>query len=100
MAQENSNIKERNKSDIKKPGKYAVIFHNDDFTPMEFVVIVLISIFFKNVEDAEKLMMKVHLEGQAIVGTYYYDIALTKANRTIQFARDNGYPLRVSLRPI
>lgn len=97
MPQEKSNIKERDRSDIKEPGRYNVIFHNDDFTPMEFVTLVLKHIFFKSDADAESLMLKVHHQGKAIVGVYSYDIAMTKASETTSCARRNRYPLRVTV---
>ena len=98
MPRESTNIKERTRSSLREPGKYAVIFHNDDFTPMDFVVMLLISIFYKSYEEADQLMMKVHREGQAMVGVYSYDIAVTKAQRAVDLARVNGYPLRVSVK--
>ena len=100
MPQENSNIKERGKTGLNEPGKYGVIFHNDDFTPMEFVVLVLLNIFYKDYNESEQLMLKVHMEGKAMVGIYSYDIAMTKANKTISMARASGYPLRISVSPV
>ena len=97
MPKENSNVKERNRSDIKEPGKYSVIFHNDDFTPMDFVIVLLTNLFFKDLQEAQRLMLKVHHEGKAIVGTYSYDIAMTKASHATQLARDNGFPLKISV---
>lgn len=97
MPQEHSKLRERNKSEIKPPGEYAVIFHNDDFTPMDFVVVVLTHIFFKDIEVATFLMLKVHNEGKATVGHYAYDIALSKTSAATELARQNGYPLRISV---
>ena len=68
MPQEQSNIKERQKTIYKEPRRYKVIIHNDDFTTMDFVVKVLRDIFFMNEQDAETLMMQVHNTGQAVVG--------------------------------
>lgn len=100
MPQESSNIKERHRGDIKEPGKYSVIFHNDDFTPMDFVVLVLINFFFKNENEAETLMLQVHTEGYAVVGVYTYDIAVTKSTHVTNIARANGFPLRISVNPV
>ena len=97
MPQSNTNIKERIISGIKEPGKFNVIFHNDDFTPMDFVTLLLKIIFFKDENEAENLMLKVHTEGKAIIGTYSYDIAMTKAKDAINMARKNGFPLRISV---
>lgn len=79
-----------------EPQMYRVICHNDDFTSMEFVVMVLKTVFFKNDVDAERLMMQVHKEGQAIVGVYTKDIAMSKVQKTVRMARDEGYPLRLT----
>ena len=67
---------------------YNVIMHNDDVTTMDFVVYVLVRIFRKSEEDAETLMLKVHNEGSAVVGTYSQDIAQSKAN---------NYPLKLTI---
>ena len=99
MPQEQSNIKERQKNIYKEPHRYKVIIHNDDFTTMDFVVKVLRDIFFMNEQDAETLMMQVHNTGQAVVGIYSYDIAQTKSQKAIKMARENGFPLRLSVKP-
>ena len=99
MPQEQSNIKERQKTIYKEPRRYKVIIHNDDFTTMDFVVKVLRDIFFMNEQDAETLMMQVHNTGQAVVGIYSYDIAQTKSQKAIKMARENGLPLRLSVKP-
>ena len=99
MPQEQSNIKERQKTIYKEPRRYKVIIHNDDFTTMDFVVKVLRDIFFMNEQDAETLMMQVHNTGQAVVGIYSYDIAQTKTQKAIKMARENGFPLRLSVKP-
>lgn len=97
MPNQSQNTKERIRSGIKEPGKYNVIFHNDDFTPMDLVTLILKHVFFKNEIEAESLMLKVHNEGKAIVGTYTYDIAMTKAASATQIARKNGFPLRITV---
>ena len=100
MSKESSSIKERTGIGIKEPGKYNVVFHNDDFTPMEFVTLILMQIFFKSDLEAEDLMLKVHHEGKAVVGCYTYDIALTKATTATNLARKNGFPLRISMQMV
>jgi len=89
--------KEKQKHKVKPPSKYVVIFHNDDYTPMDFVCIALISIFNKPAKDAFSIMMKVHEQGKAIAGgPYSKEIAETKAMKAIEFARQNGHPLRAT----
>ena len=72
---------------------YAVIMLNDDYTPMEFVIYVLQSVFKKNYEDAKKIMLTIHNEGKGICGIFPLDIAETKANQVVEFARINQHPL-------
>lgn len=73
--------------------------HNDDITTMEFVVNVLRTVFFKTAEAATTLMLDVHHKGSAIVGTYSYDIAASKANKAMVMAREQGFPFRLTLEP-
>ena len=86
---------ERTGSKTKEPKRYNVIMLNDDFTTMDFVVAVLIDIFHKDQLTAEALMLDVHKKGKAIVGTYSYDIAVTKTRTAMQRARDEGFPFRM-----
>lgn len=79
------------------PPERKVVFYNDDFTTMDFVVDVLVSIFNKSQDEAEILMQQVHNNGSSVVGTYTFDIAVSRANLTTQIARKNGFPLRVEV---
>lgn len=76
------------------PPDYRVTLFNDDYTTKEFVVDILEQIFHKNEADAVSLMEKVHATGSAVVGVYTYDIAVTRAELTVETARENGFPLR------
>ena len=78
---------------------YKVIMHNDDYTPMDFVVNVLTDIYKKNEAQANGLMLKIHNEGCAIVGIYTREIAETKQEMTHQAAQKEGYPLRCTIEP-
>ena len=82
---------------IEFPPERDVVFYNDDFTTMDFVVDVLVSIFNKSNEDAHNLMLTVHKQGSAVVGTYTYDIAVSRAILTKNVAKKNGFPLRVEV---
>lgn len=97
MAQEQSGVKDRQHSSIRMPRKYTVFIHNDDFTTMEFVVLVLTSVFHKGMEEAERLMLQVHHAEKAPVGSYSYDIAMTKVARATEMARAEGFPLRLTI---
>ena len=82
---------------IELPPERNVIMYNDDFTTMDFVVNILISVFNKSQEIATKLMQQIHEDGSAIVGTYTYDIAVSRANLAKNLARKNEFPLRVEV---
>lgn len=99
MPKEQSNIRERQRTDLREPHRYKVIFHNDDFTTMEFVVKVLEQVFFIDSQKAETLMLHIHHAGKAVVGIYTYDIAVSKANKATDMARTEGFPLRISIEP-
>lgn len=99
MPREQTNIRERQRTGVKEPQRYIVTIYNDDFTTMEFVVKILMSVFFKSMAEAEALMMRVHRTGKSIVGVYTYDIALSKVKKATMMAREEGFPLRLSLEP-
>ena len=85
---------EPKKSGLKPPDMFKVLLLNDDFTPMEFVVVVLERFFSKSREQATRIMLKVHREGQAVCGIYPKDIAETKMEQVVAFSRQNEHPLR------
>lgn len=87
----------KTKSKLKKPKLYSVIIHNDDVTPMDFVVNILNRIFDKSLDEATKLMLEAHQKGSTVVGIYIWDIANTKKNQADMIAIDHGYPLKLSL---
>lgn len=99
MAKEQPKLRERIKSRLREPQRFKVVIHNDDFTTMDFVVMILVTIFFKTTTEAEKLMLDVHNKGQAVVGIYSFDIATSKVAKATRLARDNGYPLRLTIIP-
>ena len=92
-----SSAKERTNSRIKEPKQYNVIMLNDDFTTMEFVLEVLVSIFHKDELSAQSIMMKVHRNGMAVVGKYPYDIASTRVRRALERANAEGFPFRMTI---
>lgn len=83
----------KTKMSIKTPSMWKVILHNDDFTPMDFVVAVLMQIFGKSLEESVALMLTVHNEGRAVVSLYTREIAETKVRETMQAAQASGHPL-------
>ena len=84
----------------QKPGKFAVALHNDGFTPMEFVVYVLQEIFHHPSERAEQIMLSVHKEGMGIAGVYRLEIAEQKAYDTAEEAKENQYPLKITIEEV
>jgi ATP-dependent Clp protease adaptor protein ClpS len=99
MAKEQSGVRERQRIDLREPRRYKVTIFNDDFTTMEFVVKILVEVFFKSTAEAEALMLKVHHTGKSVVGIYTYDIALSKVQKAGAMAQKAGYPLRLTCEP-
>jgi ATP-dependent Clp protease adaptor protein ClpS len=91
--------KEKTTPKLKKPEEYLVILLNDDYTTMDFVVEILMTVFRKNIEDAGKIMLDVHNKGKGVVGMYPWDIAATKAEQVHAAARANEFPLRCIVEP-
>ena len=83
-----------------KPSKFAVVLHNDDYTPMEFVVFVLQEIFHHPFERAERIMLSLHNDGMGVAGIYHFEIAEQKAYETAEEAQQNQYPLKVTIEEI
>ena len=90
-------VKDRQK--IDRPKKYKVVFHNDDYTPMNLVTLILMEVFNKPQQDAEAIMMNVHKRGKGIAGIYSKQIAETKVETTKMYARQAGYPLYATTEP-
>ena len=88
------------KQKLKIPNRFDVILLNDDYTSMEFVVDVLRRFFNKEFQAAEAIMLKIHIDGEAVCGSYSYDIAQTKVKQVIGYSRDNDQPLMAVLREL
>jgi ATP-dependent Clp protease adaptor protein ClpS len=84
----------KTEKEFKEPDDYQVVLLNDNYTTMDFVVEVLMSVFHKNTLDAERIMMDIHRKVKGILVLYTYDIALTKANQVHELAREKEFPLR------
>lgn len=87
------------KTKTKRPPMYKVILLNDDFTPMDFVVMVLEQIFRRPHADALNVMLEVHQKGAGLAGVYTRDVAETKVDQVVEYARINEYPLQCALEP-
>jgi len=86
-----------NKSEIKKPSMYNVILINDDYTPMEFVIDILLMFFNKKKEEATQIMLHVHKKGIGVCGTYTYEVAESKCKAVNNYAKKNEHPLQCTV---
>ena len=85
---------------LKLPNRFDVLLLNDDYTSMEFVTDVLKKFFHKEFVVAETIMLKVHIDGEAVCGTYSFDVAQTKVSQVIEYSRKNDQPLMSVLREV
>lgn len=92
-------VLERGK-ELAKPPMYQVIMLNDDYTPMDFVVSVLMHVFKKSLPEAERIMLKVHNEGRGVCGVYTHEIAETRIATVHQLARTREHPLKCVMEPV
>ena len=95
----NTGLAEKTEIRLKEPKQYKVVMYNDDFTPMDVVVEILVDVFHNNYEEAVSIMLEVHKGQKAVVGVYPFDIAKTKAEKAVKIAREQGYPFRVEVEP-
>jgi ATP-dependent Clp protease adaptor protein ClpS len=93
-------VLERRTQKTKPPQMYQVVMLNDDYTPMEFVVVVIQEFFNKDRETATQIMLKIHLDGKAICGIYSRDVAATKVEQVQEAARQAGHPLQCVSEPV
>ncbi len=93
----NTGVVVRTKPKTKKPSMYKVIMLNDDYTPMEFVILVLERYFQKTHEDATRIMLHVHQKGVGVCGVYTYEVAETKVQQVMDLARQHQHPLQCTL---
>lgn len=82
-----------------EPGKFKVVLHNDDVTPMDFVVSLLMKVFRHSEAEAVQLTLKVHNDGSAVAGVYNYEVAEQKGMESTTLARQQGHPLVIRIEP-
>ena len=95
--EENLGVITKEKSLVKKPDMYAVVLINDDYTPMEFVVMVLEKVFNKKSEEATQIMLHVHKNGIGVCGTFTYEVAESKCKAVMDLAKKNEHPLQCTM---
>ena len=93
-------VLERRPQKTKPPQMHQVVLLNDNYTPMEFVVVVIQEFFNKDRETATQIMLKIHLDGKGICGVFSRDVAATKVDQVTEAARKNGHPLQCVSEPI
>jgi len=93
-------VLERRTQKTKPPQMYQVVMLNDDYTPMEFVVVVIQEYFSKDLETATQIMLKIHLDGKGVCGVYTKDVAATKVDRVLEAAHKAGHPLKCISEPV
>lgn len=98
--EEEGQVATKDRSEVREPPLYQVFLINDDFTPMDFVVMVIESIFHKSHEEATRIMLDVHRKGLGVCGLYPYDIARTKVLQVRNLAQKNGHPLECDLEAV
>ena len=91
--------KTKAKPKLERPRLYKVLLHNDNFTPMEFVVLVLREVFAKSDADAVSIMLHAHTHGMAVAGVYTFEIAETKVQQATKLAEENAFPLLCTMEP-
>lgn len=97
--QDQALIVQESRPQLKKPPLYKVILLNDDYTPMEFVVIILEQFFRKNREEATRIMLNVHQKGSGVCGVFTREVAETKVDQVMDFAGLNQHPLQCTMEP-
>ena len=93
-------VLERRAQKTKPPQMYRVLMLNDDFTPMEFVIVVLQEFFSKDRETATQIMLKIHLDGKGVCGVYSRDVAATKVDQVLDAANKSSHPLQCVSEPV
>ncbi len=93
-------VLERRTQKTRPPSMYQVLMLNDDYTPMEFVVIVIQEFFGKDLETATQIMLKIHLDGRAVCGVFSRDVAATKVDQVLDAANKAGHPLQCISEPV
>jgi ATP-dependent Clp protease adaptor protein ClpS len=85
------------KEKVELPKKYKVLLHNDDYTTMEFVIMVLEKIFHKSLAEAQQIMLNIHNTGLGVCGIYTFEVAETKQLQVKRSAKENGHPLKCTI---
>ena len=97
MHQVKKNVLQENYQELQEPSKYKVLLLNDDYTTMDFVVMVLMVVFRKSLEESQKVMINIHKSGKGLCGIYAFEVAETKAAQVAAMAEQHKFPLKCNL---
>jgi len=98
--EDRATVLDREVKKVEPPPLYKVVLLNDDFTPMEFVVMVIQEYFHKDQETATRIMLQVHIEGKGVCGVYTHDVAATKVSQVAEISRNSGHPLQCMMEEV
>ena len=93
-------VKTHSSIGLSTPKKYNVVFYNDDYTPVDFVVQLLVDVFHHSVDSAQEMATEIHTSGKGVAGTYNFEIAEQKSLEAISLSRAEKHPLQVKLEPV
>ena len=100
IGDDRATVLDREAKKVEPPPLYKVVLLNDDFTPMEFVVMVIQEYFHKDQETATRIMLQVHIEGKGVCGVYTHDVAATKVAQVTEISRKSGHPLQCMMEEV
>ncbi len=100
IGDDRATVMDREAQKVEPPPLYKVVLLNDDFTPMEFVVMVIQEYFHKDQETATRIMLQVHIEGKGVCGVYTHDVAATKVSQVTELSRKSGHPLQCMMEEV
>lgn len=97
MSHADVEVEAQEELEVTEPSMWFVIFHNDDTTTMDFVIMLLMQLFHKDIDEATKIMLDIHVKGRAVVGCYTHEVAEEKMNTATRTARAYGFPLAITI---
>ena len=95
-----SGIAVAHKAKVERPRPWKVLMHNDDYTTMEFVVHILQKYFHKTRQEAQAVMLEIHTRGAGVCGIFTYEVAESKKEKAMKYARESGHPLKCTIDPV
>lgn len=100
LTKQKQTVHDQERADLDEPSRFKVLLHNDDYTTMDFVVMILQSVFNKDMETATEIMLNVHKKGVGVAGTYTRDVAETKVAVVHELSRKNEHPLKCTMEEV